>query len=236
VLTAACNDLDREPKTDDTLVDDQPIKVAVKPASFSIDASQLRTRYDAGVQRLIDTYDTAQKEFLEAEDDEKVGSSARYLRDTAENLLTYLRETNIEPEKLHEIERMRDTAKTVAEQLKGGRVRKFDNEYSSRLQESQDQLKQRRGSEIERGHGQDLFAPPTVVCGYPVPGYDRRSRSPRGHYRRNPPWRDDEYSRSSERHDSREGPRFRSSGRGHSGIPYGYNTDRVVDSWKPGHD
>jgi hypothetical protein len=234
VLTLACNISDREPKTDDTLVDDQLTTVASNSRSLSIDVSQLRTRYDAGLQRLIDTYDTSCKEFFEAEDrgEEKAGSAARYLRDTAENLLTYLRETNIDPEKLREVENMRDTAKAAAEQLKGGRVRKFDNEYASRLQESQNQSKYRRGSEGERGGAPPGFA----GCSIPWYSYSRRSRSPHGHHRRDAPWRDDEYGRTDERRDNREGQKRTSTGRGHSGIPYGYGTNRLVDSWKPGDD
>jgi hypothetical protein len=197
--------------------------------SFSIDVSQLRTRYDAGLQRLIDTYDTSCKEFFEAEDrgEEKAGSAARYLRDTAENLLTYLHETNIDPAKLREVENMRDTAKAAAEQLKGGRVRKFDNEYASRLQESQDQSKYRRGT---------VAAPPQDLFACRIPWYSRRSRSPLGHHRRDAPWRDDQYGRGSERQDDREGQKRTSTGRGHSGIPYGYGANRAVDSWKPGDD
>lgn len=84
---------------------------------------------DPKLKRLFDVYEQAKTEYLavvELNDDRKTVAAARFLRDTAENALSILKEKDIDPDVLRSLQETYDKAKEAAVELSGGKKRKFD--------------------------------------------------------------------------------------------------------------
>ncbi|ETN42054.1 uncharacterized protein HMPREF1541_03993 [Cyphellophora europaea CBS 101466] len=210
-------------------------------SSSPIDVSQLGARNQPGLKRLISTYELAVSEYFDVESrhDDQTLRAAKYLRDTAENTIAYLKETDIDRGKLSEIEAMYETAKQVVQNLTG-RVRKFDIGYATNEQQTnghggrgesrrfQHEFRRPAGPRRarENENWREVSHEPYVRR---AEGKDRLRRS------QSPPAERGERGR--DKVDER-GIRVKGRGqgcgaRGHSGIPYGYREDRVVDSYKP---
>lgn len=191
--------------------------------------NQLGARNQAGLKRLIKAYESAVEEYLDVElyRNDQTLQAAKYLRDTAENAIQYLKETDIDRAKLSEIENMYESAKKVVQSLTG-KIRKFDEGYRSQEQQGE-------------GYQEELRAPRGPRGGRPR-SYEHESR--RGAYA-------DPYARQTESADRRRrsmspgrrgseaegGMRIKGKsqhGKGHSGVPFGYREDRVVDRYEPG--
>ena len=73
-------------------------------------------------------YDQARTEYLAVADlDNQITvKAAKFLRDTAENALSIVRDTNIDAGVLRELEETCDKAKKAVVDLSGGKKRKFD--------------------------------------------------------------------------------------------------------------
>ncbi len=84
---------------------------------------------DPKLKRLFDVYDQAKTEYLtviELNDDRKTATAARFLRDTAENALSILKDKNIDADVLRSLEVTAEKANKAAVELSGGKKRKFD--------------------------------------------------------------------------------------------------------------
>ena len=84
---------------------------------------------DPKLKRLFDVYEQAKTEYLtvvELNDDRKTVAAARFLRDTAENALSILKEKDIHADVLESLQATYDKAKEAAVELSGGKKRKFD--------------------------------------------------------------------------------------------------------------
>jgi hypothetical protein len=130
-------------------------------------------------------------------------TAARFLRDTAENILSYLENKTADPIMMRELNATYRMAKEAAVSLTGGKKRKFD------VGEAE------RGMGARRGHGGLLNR--SGHDGGQRYGDMRRSRSPArysGGYGGPPAY-----------------PAAQTQPRGHSDIPFGYS--RPVDSYHP---
>jgi len=78
--------------------------------------------------RLWSVYEQARTDFfaVSAQTDPSAITAAKFLRDTAENALGYLKNENPDPIMLTELNAMYHMAKTIAVSLSGGKKRKFD--------------------------------------------------------------------------------------------------------------
>ena len=229
-------------------------------------ADQIGARNQSGIKRLIKSYETAVQEYFAVESlrDDKTLQAAKYLRDTAENTVLYLKETDIDRGKLSEIECMYDSAKDVVQSLTG-KIRKFDEGYRPRDLQGEGgreevraprgpRGRQRRSSyeyESRRPAGAktafrddaDLFegrraaSPDRYARQTELIDRRRRSMSPVDRRRRSiSP--DDYEARGTSRRDreTESGIRIKGQGyqgKGHSGVPYGYRGDRMVDRYEP---
>jgi hypothetical protein len=162
-------------------------------------------------------YDQARAEFLAVAEfsDTRTLTSAKFLRDTAENALNILKDELVDPDVISELKETCSKAASAVVTLSGGKTRKFDelagnmnrrfgglseNSSSTRAwdEAAEDQSHHGRGG--DRGDGRR-----------PGRGYDRG------------------YERGPER--DRGGRRGPGQGRGSSGVPFVYT--RVVDSYQP---
>ena len=177
---------------------------------------------DPSLARLWDVYQKARMDFIEAENagnPYKKNTAARFLRDSAENALQYLRKKNADPVMVGELEATYKMASSTAVYLADGRKRRWDI------------VKQGKGHSAQGGESRAA---------------KRRNRRPErrfeAHVRDERP-QDEEYERERRYHDDarrksdrREQARAESAGanrgRGHSGVPFGYSR-RSVDSYKP---
>ncbi|KAJ5327216.1 uncharacterized protein N7506_010318 [Penicillium brevicompactum] len=86
------------------------------------------------LDRLVETYQKAKEDYyvLEVtETHDKKTNSVRFLRDTAENLLRYLKNVDKDHDLIQELEDTVKSSKAHADKLAGGRKRKFEREDSS---------------------------------------------------------------------------------------------------------
>ena len=83
---------------------------------------------DPKVKRIFTVYDQARTEYLSVADadDAKVIRAAKFLRDTAENALSMLKNANIDAAVMLELQTTCDKAKDTVVALSGGKKRKFD--------------------------------------------------------------------------------------------------------------
>jgi hypothetical protein len=96
--------------------------VETEPVDFSAESS------DPKLARLFTVYDQARSEynsFVEIGDSKTV-TAAKFLRDTAENALTYLKGMNVDADVLAELKGTCEMAATAVITLSGGKKRKFD--------------------------------------------------------------------------------------------------------------
>ena len=83
---------------------------------------------DRAAEKLFETLEIAKAEYSAARDkpaDRRV-ESAKFLRDTCENVMTYLQDRNIDTEIMNELENVCQMAATDAVYLNEGRKRKFE--------------------------------------------------------------------------------------------------------------
>jgi hypothetical protein len=81
------------------------------------------------VARLWSLYENAKADFqavLPNKDDQATADSARFLRDTAENTIQYLKTKDFDPVMMAELHAVYDLAKATAVAATGGKKRKFD--------------------------------------------------------------------------------------------------------------
>lgn len=212
---------------------------------------RLGARNQAGLKRLVKTYEYAVEEYRAVEllRDDTTLQAAKYLRDTAENAIQYLQETDIDRGKLSEIENMYESAKKVVQSLTG-KVRKFDEGYRPQQQQQQGEddhgeFRAPRGPrggrlrsyEHESRHaarssfayeGRRAASPDPYARQAEYTDRRRRSMSPGGHEARH-------HSRRGR--ETEEGIQIKGKsqhGKHHSGVPFGYRMDRVVDRYEPG--
>jgi hypothetical protein len=111
-------------KSDSSYLHSQSLEPEVKtePVNFSAESS------DPKLARLFTVYDQARSEYnsLIKVADSKTVTAAKFLRDTAENALTYLKEKNVDAEVLNELKETCNMAATAVITLSGGKKRKFD--------------------------------------------------------------------------------------------------------------
>jgi len=202
--------------------------------------------------RLWTVYDKAKKDFFAVAEPSSLQKqeAAKFLRDTAENLLHHLRDKAADQRLLDELNRTFEAAERTAMTLHGGKKRKFDRPAPAALSKlsADDPNSFWRGSAETRGprpHPIDTARADTrpdkrlgttedavQYSGYPghirvVADYERRSANselPRDQRRFFAP-------KISPKNPRVHKQKKRQPGRGHSGIPYGYT--RPVDSYYP---
>ncbi|KPI35119.1 uncharacterized protein AB675_1355 [Cyphellophora attinorum] len=324
-------------KPEDRDMDDE-----ISSARFDFPSSSTNINEDRPVnpqpqrQRLLDAYEEACNEYI-AVANARNGSTlqaAKYLRDTAENLVMFIDDLEVDPKKREDILLMFETAKLAVQELTGGKIRKFDTGYRSyqrhnsggaerkparpnyrtraRLAEGYDVRNNGRRS-VSPVQDRPYYHSPRGQSSTPGPRHPSQYSTSERYYPRDEPARqyyeprDDpirqfqepvrrDSVRDTQDHlDSQRGScrlpserpaaaypysmgayevrapeyrlgdeyrvrdhqqsgtyrvegntintstgytgndlRGRNKGRGHSGIPYGYNQDRQVDSYKPG--
>ena len=168
------------------------------------------------LKRLWSVYEDARADFLAVADqkDQSTINAAKFLRDTAENTIQYLKNRNADSLMLTELHATCEKAKDMVVGLTGGKKRKFDRAGMDSVKgvprgpsNFQDQSYQEERARPERRYSD-------------VRDQDERARSER------------RYSEvGSEDWNRRERTSVQGRGRGHSGIPYGYT--RPVDSYHP---
>lgn len=220
-------------------------------ASSPIVVGQLGARNQTGLRRLISTYETAVAEYHAVESlyNDKTLHAAKYLRDTAENTILYLKETDIDRGKLSEIEAMYESAKHVVQSLTG-KIRKFDEGYRPRepqAEGSREEGRAPRGRE-KRSYEHEFRrpAPWSTTNRGGVADEVRRPASPDPYARRadegdrrrrsTSPVEHEDRGTSRRDRESEGGIRIKGKGqqgKGHSGIPFGYREDRTVDRYQP---
>ncbi|OAL33252.1 hypothetical protein AYO20_07414 [Fonsecaea nubica] len=103
-----------------------------KPAQLSPGDPHLRSDMEPKLAVLWSVYETARAEYeacvdKDDKDDTDVAvKRAKFLRDTAENILLYLKNKNADPSMIAELESTFNHAKNAAVCLTGGKKRKFD--------------------------------------------------------------------------------------------------------------
>ena len=116
------------PSSDDVTMTDTSAKSA--HAHPSPPNPGLRDDMEPKLQSMWTVYETARRDYLAAleydEDRPKTINTAKFLRDTAENILLYLRNKSADPFMITELEATFNHAKTTVVCLTGGKNRKFD--------------------------------------------------------------------------------------------------------------
>lgn len=194
------------------------------------------------MDRMWSVYMQAKRDFYAdtAHDDKKQRDVAKFLRDTTENILQYVKGKHTDQLLLDELVRTFQTAEEAVSMHHGGKKRKFDDEHikgsrtacrnpASRIESDRHSRRSdcRRGVIRERtqadfpGHTQALI---------------HRSKSQHSdRVRRNAVaelFPDDQRFVPGPMRNGRRRGSPRQPGRGHSGIPFGYT--RAVDSYQPG--
>jgi hypothetical protein len=160
------------------------------------------------LMNLWNVYQRAKADYLVVANDQNhaAARAARFLRDTAENILSYFENKTTDPIMMAELDATCRMAKEAAVSLTGGKKRKFDVGETD------------RGTGVRRGYGSLPYR--SRNGGGQRYGSMRRSRSPvgftSGHYGHGGP---PSY------------PAATQAARGPSGIPFGYS--RPVDSYHP---
>lgn len=162
------------------------------------------------LNNLWNVYQRAKSDYLLVANDmnRATARAARFLRDTAENILSYLENKPSDPIMMAELDATCRMAKEAAVSLTGGKKRKFD------VGESE------RGMGARRGHG-SLSIRARYGGGSQRYGNLRRSRSPVGFHP----------GRFGHGGGPPGYPVVTHAPRGPSGIPFGYS--RPVDSYHP---
>ena len=90
------------------------------------------------LKRLWSVYETARSDYVAVKDDHHHTrlTSAKFLRDTAENTLEYLKGKDVDPLMLTELEGTFRMAKSIVVDLSGGKKRKFDRTEVSDAREA----------------------------------------------------------------------------------------------------
>lgn len=161
------------------------------------------------LNNLWNVYQRAKSDYLLVANDmnDATARAARFLRDTAENMLSYLKNNPSDPIMMAELDATCRMAKDAAESLTGGKKRRFD------VGEAE------RGIGAGRGRG-SISIRTRYGGGSHRYGSARRSRSPVG------------FNTGRYGHGGSSGyPVVTPSPRGPSGIPFGYS--RPVDSYHP---
>ena len=93
---------------------------------------------DPKLKRLWSVYEGARSDYLAVKDDHHHTklTGAKFLRDTAENTLEYLRDKDVDPLMLTELEGTFRMAKSIVVDLSGGKKRKFDRTEVSNTREA----------------------------------------------------------------------------------------------------
>lgn len=212
------------------------------PISSSTNVDPTSPKEDP-ITRLMTTYEIACQEYYEVIDfrNDHTLKAAKYLRDTAENAVLYLKGTDmVDHHQLQEFTNTYEQAKHMVEDLTGGKVRKFDEGGDAKRRDSGYQAgKDRQG--MEKSRHVNHRAVEAEGHGRRDEGHGHRSggRREEGHAVRRGPRRsmspsdrrvEVERERGREARDNRA-TRQRPQPRGHSGVPFGYT--REVDSYKP---
>src|ERR1700712_4262076 len=116
------------PSSSDTTMIDQ--EAEPKTSRPSPPNPNLRKDMEPKLASLWSVYESARKDYLAALDNttgkEKTISTAKFLRDTAENIILYLKNKNVDALMIAELETTFTHAKTTVVCLTGGKNRKFD--------------------------------------------------------------------------------------------------------------
>jgi len=210
--------------------------VASNPAVFAALAAQV----GGHMVRLWTVYDKAKKDFFAVTDPSSLRKqeTAKFLRDTAENVLHHIRDKTVDQRLIDELNTTFDLAKHTAMTLHGGKKRKFDQPPAAALPTREpwpdsidivranarpdgrprttERAAQRRGFP---GHTQAQ-----ALLSYSQEDVDAQtSRDQRQFFAPEVSPRTDRAPKQRKKHQGR--------GRGHSGVPYGYT--RQVDSYYP---
>lgn len=187
--------------------------------------------------RLWTVYDKAKKDFFAVPDSNSLRKqqTAKFLRDTAENVLHHLRDKRVDQRLLDELNMVFELAKQTATTLHGGKKRKFDHPTSASLPTrgprpntindftrpdarpdkrsrnvtvAANHLDLSEHSPALAGHGRNGFITEMVQDQkrFSAPGVPSKDSRPPRQNKKQP-------------------------GRGHSGVPFGYT--RPVDSYYP---
>jgi hypothetical protein len=157
---------------------------------------------------LWNVYQCAKADYLLVADDQNhaTARAARFLRDTAENILSYLGNKTTDPIMMAELDATCRMAKEAAVSLTGGKKRKFDVGETD------------RGMGVRRGYGSLPYR--SRKGGGQRYGTIRQSRSPVG------------FTSAHQAHGGPPSyPAVTQTPRGPSGIPFGYS--HPVDSYHP---
>lgn len=158
------------------------------------------------VARLWSLYEKARADFqavVPKKDTQTTAESARFLRDTAENTIQYLKSKDFDPILMAELRAVYDLSKATAVSATGGKKRKFDVAGSTTAQ-AQPRASRRASNTPQR---QERYSP------YPASHYPSPNRSDRHK----------SYGRMAE-------DRAPRTARGPSGIPYGCMAQDPLDS------
>lgn len=201
------------------------------------------------MERMWSVYSQAKRDFQAdtGHDDKKHHNVAKFLRDTAENILQYFKADRATDQRLiDELESTLRVAEETVTILHGGKKRKFDGQRAEEMNEGPAPVRRtptgRRNAEQDtRRYPRNRRASSTEPLRGDFPGHTQafiqhqRSAAPP------PPRRNDRGRRNAVTElfpDEREPKRKRRNnapqpqlGRGHSNIPFGYS--REVDSYQP---
>ncbi|KAK5952093.1 hypothetical protein OHC33_006980 [Knufia fluminis] len=212
----------------------------------------LAAQVGGNMVRLWTVYDKAKKDFFAVTDPNSLRKqdTARFLRDTAENVLHQLRDKTVDQRLLNELSTTFETAKHTAMTLHGGKKRKFDQPRPAALSETPADSFNRHYRDPVQVRGPRPDPIDTTRANERPDKLPRNShaateyRDISGHSRSF-----GDYARSGVNTElPREQRRFfapeispknarvpkqqkKQPGRGHSGVPYGYT--RPVDSYYP---
>lgn len=208
--------------------------MASNPAVFATLAAQV----GGPMVRLWTVYDKAKKDFFAVTDPNSLRKqeTAKFLRDTAENLLHHLQGKAVDQRLLDELSTTFDVAKHTAMTLHGGKKRKFDEPIAAALpgreprpdpidtarSNARPDKRPRTMEHTAQRHDFPRHIQAQALFSYGRDAvYTQRARDRRQFFA-------PEVSPQNAR-----APRQRkkSQGRGHSGVPYGYT--RQVDSYYP---
>lgn len=190
--------------------------------------------------RLWTVYDKAKKDFFAVTDPNSLRKqeTAKFLRDTAENVLHHIRDKRVDQRLLDELSTTFDLAKHTAMTLHGGKKRKFDQPPAAALPtreprpNSIDTMRANaridgRPSTTERAPQRRDFPGRTqaqALFSYGQEDVDiQRSKDQRQFFAPEVSPQNARAPKQRKKHQGR--------GRGHSGVPYGYT--RQVDSYYP---
>jgi hypothetical protein len=151
------------------VVGHNPVKEEAKSADRDLPSIQASDSTQASdnpkpphLDKLIETYQKAKDDYYILEVTESHGkqtNNVRFLRDTAENLLRYLESVDKDHHLIHELEDIVESSKAHANELAGGRKRKFERVTSG-----------------SRGSPSPSPYRPNGYYGDSYGGYDRHSR------------------------------------------------------------